>query len=140
MRKDLLFIRQSWTALRSALVFPRMARGFASLQSRVTALPHLYGKSAPMARISRPLLSQWPLPVACCGEWTPDGRNYIFVGDTISAFNLFSLREPPGLLRRSSSAPAQLTAGPLSFFTVVPSTDGKKLFERDPAARAACSL
>jgi Tol biopolymer transport system component len=41
-----------------------------------------------------------------------------------------------GFFRRSSSAPAQLTAGPLLFYTVIPSTDGKKLFVNATQQRA----
>ena len=38
------------------------------------------------------------------------------------------MREPVGLFRRRSSAPFQLTTGPLSFNALAPSPDGKKLF------------
>ena len=38
------------------------------------------------------------------------------------------MREPSGLFHRHSSAPFQLTTGPLSFESLVPSADGKKLF------------
>ena len=38
------------------------------------------------------------------------------------------MRESAGLFHRHSSTPFRLTTGPLSFESVVPSTDGKKLF------------
>ena len=75
------------------------------------------------------LLPQWRGPqFVCCGEWTPDGRNYVFTGGTISSLNLYALRERTGILRRPSSTPVQLTTGPLLFYAAIPSADSKKLF------------
>jgi serine/threonine protein kinase/Tol biopolymer transport system component len=67
-------------------------------------------------------------PSECCGAWTPDGRYYFFVNSTPSGDNVWVMRESPGLFHRHSSAPFQLTTGPLSFRSLVPSADGKKLF------------
>jgi eukaryotic-like serine/threonine-protein kinase len=84
-----------------------------------------------------PLLPQWRThSAACCGEWTPDGRNYVFASGTTSAFDLFVLREHTGIFRKPSSTPVQLTAGPLLFFFAVPSNDGKKLFTNATQQRA----
>jgi serine/threonine protein kinase/Tol biopolymer transport system component len=84
-----------------------------------------------------PLLPQWRgHSAACCGEWTPDGRFYVFASGTTSAFDLFALRERTGIFRKPSSTPVQLTAGPLLFFFVVPSNDGKKLFVNATQQRA----
>jgi serine/threonine protein kinase/Tol biopolymer transport system component len=60
----------------------------------------------------------------CCGVWTSDGRYYFF----LSGPNVWAMREPTGLFQRQSSAPFQLTTGPLIFNAMVPSPDGKKLF------------
>jgi len=60
----------------------------------------------------------------CCGIWTADGRYYFF----LSGPNVWAMREPAGLFRRHSSAPYQLTTGPLTFGSMAPSPDGKKLF------------
>jgi serine/threonine protein kinase/Tol biopolymer transport system component len=77
----------------------------------------------------RPLLSGWRSPPnECCGTWAPDGRYYFFLSQTPSGGNIWGWREPSGLFQRGPSAPFQLTAGPLSFFFVAPSPDGKKLF------------
>ena len=64
----------------------------------------------------------------CCGAWTPDGRYYLFLDFATSGGNVWAMREPSGLFHRHSSAPFQLTTGPLSFESLVPSADGKKLF------------
>jgi len=86
----------------------------------------------------RPLLPGWHNPsVQCCGEWTADGRYYVFVsGDTSSSSNLFALSDRTGLFRSRSSKPVQLTTGPLLFYSAIPSSDGKKLFVEATQLRA----
>ena len=72
-----------------------------------------------------PLLPGWHSPPQeCCGVWTSDGRYYFF----LSGPNVWAIRESVGLFRRRSSAPFQLTTGPLIFNALAPSPDGKKLF------------
>jgi len=68
-------------------------------------------------------------PLECCGEWTPDGRYYVFLSGGMNASSdIFALRDDVGFLRRRSPAPIQLTAGPLVYNYVTPSTDGNKIF------------
>ena len=67
-------------------------------------------------------------PAECCGRWTPDARYYFFLSDTASGTDVWAIRESAGLFRRASSVPFQLTTGPLSFGSMTPSADGKKLF------------
>ena len=84
-----------------------------------------------------PVLPGWHNPpTECCGAWTPDGRYYFFLNWTASGGNVWALREPSGLFHRHSSAPFQLTTGPLSFRSLVPSADGKKLFVSAQQGRA----
>jgi len=74
------------------------------------------------------LLPGWRNPPnECCGAWTPDGRYYIFISLAPAVSNVWAIREPTGLFR-ASSAPIQLTTGPMSFRALTPSRDGKKLF------------
>ena len=76
-----------------------------------------------------PLLPEWHKPPSeCCGVWTPDGRYFVFISRTASGGNVWAIREPTGLFRRRSSAPFQLTTGPLSFDFLTLSPDGKKIF------------
>jgi eukaryotic-like serine/threonine-protein kinase len=76
-----------------------------------------------------PVLPGWHNPPSeCCGAWTPDGRYYFFLNSTASGRDVWVIRESSGLFHRHSSAPFQLTTGPLSFESLVPSADGKKLF------------
>ena len=75
-----------------------------------------------------PLFPGWHSPpVECCGVWTPDGRYYLFVSG-FPGSDVWALRETTGLFRRRSSIPFQLTTGPLSFTSLTPSPDGRKLF------------
>ena len=76
-----------------------------------------------------PVLPGWHKPPSeCCGAWTPDGRYYFFLTSDSFGGNVWAMRESAGLFHRHSSAPFQLTTGPLSFESLVPSADGKKLF------------
>jgi Tol biopolymer transport system component len=78
-----------------------------------------------------PLLRGWHnLPVEYRGEWTPDGRYYVFVAGSASGTseNLFALADGTGLFRKPPSGPVQLTTGPLWFYSAIPSQDGKRLF------------
>jgi eukaryotic-like serine/threonine-protein kinase len=86
-----------------------------------------------------PLLPGWnPSSSACCGNWTPDGKYFVFLtSDKVATVewkeawgrvNLWALRERVRLFERSQRAPYQLTNGPLAVFFPTPSTDGKRLF------------
>jgi eukaryotic-like serine/threonine-protein kinase len=64
----------------------------------------------------------------CCGNWTQDGNYFVFASSRGATMNIWAIREKSGLLERASREPVQLTAGPMSFFSPLPSRDGKKLF------------
>ena len=77
----------------------------------------------------QPLLPAWNDPPAeCCGNWTPDGRYYLFESTRNGRTNVWSIRETPGLFRRSGRDPVQLTSGQIDSYRPVLSKDGKKLF------------
>lgn len=61
------------------------------------------------------------VPDACCGDWSPDGKEFYFQGLADGLSSIWAL--PAG-----SSKPVQLTSGPLSFRTPAVSPDGKKIF------------
>jgi Tol biopolymer transport system component/DNA-binding winged helix-turn-helix (wHTH) protein len=76
-----------------------------------------------------PLLPDWNKPAnECCGNWTSDGRYFVFQSTRNGTTNIWAMREQAGFFRRASSEPVQLTVGPLNYYTPVPSQDGKKLF------------
>jgi serine/threonine protein kinase/Tol biopolymer transport system component len=75
------------------------------------------------------ILAGWNQPSAeCCGDWTPDGRYFIFAVGRGAIFNIWALREGGSLLRRASRGPFQLTTGPTTTANPVLSTDGRKIF------------
>ncbi|HEX6505931.1 MAG TPA: protein kinase [Terriglobales bacterium] len=65
-------------------------------------------------------------PSECCGDWTPDGRYYLFIQQSVSGGNVWAVKEP-GLLGRSF-APLPLTTGPMWFNSLAPSADSNKVF------------
>ncbi len=77
----------------------------------------------------RPLLPGWNQPPAeCCGNWTPDGRYYVFQSVKGGSTNIWALREKTWLFGRASREPVQLTTGPMDLTAPLPSRDGKRLF------------
>jgi len=71
------------------------------------------------------LLPGWEnLPTQCCGQWTLDGRYFLFQARN----NVWAIEEKGGLLRKPNRTPVQLTSGPMTFYTPIPAKDGKKLF------------
>jgi eukaryotic-like serine/threonine-protein kinase len=85
---------------------------------------------APDGTHLKPVLPGWSDPPAeCCGNWTPDGRYFVFMSQRVpNSFNLFALEEKSGFLHRRNPQPTQLTNGPTLMNGGVPSRDGKKLY------------
>jgi len=76
----------------------------------------------------RPLLSGWNTPTAeCCGNWTPDGKSFIFQASRDGVSNIWERRESGGLWP-TSPEPSQITAGPLDFLAPSPSRTGDRIF------------
>jgi Tol biopolymer transport system component/DNA-binding winged helix-turn-helix (wHTH) protein len=76
-----------------------------------------------------PLLPGWNNPAnECCGNWTADGRYFVFHSTRNQMTNIWARREQTGLFQRGSQEPVQLTVGPLNYYFPAPSLDGKKLF------------
>ena len=79
-----------------------------------------------------PLLPAWHTPPdECCGKWTPDGRYFVFY----SKGNIWAIAEKDKLLGKANGQPLQLTSGPMTFSSPLPSKDGKKLFVVGALAR-----
>jgi len=74
---------------------------------------------------AHPLLLGWHIPPnECCGRWTSDGKYFVFQ----SKGNIWVRTEKGSLFGKAGSQPVQLTSGPMTFSTPLPSKDGKKLF------------
>jgi Tol biopolymer transport system component len=79
-----------------------------------------------------PLVPGWHTPAEeCCGHWTPDGRYFVFQ----SQGNIWALEEKGNIFGNTNGQPIQLTSGPMSFSSPLPSKDGKKLFVVGALAR-----
>jgi hypothetical protein len=82
------------------------------------------------------VLPGWQTPPMHTGfSWTSDGRYYLFSAwkgllgsGTFPAADIWTYRESTGPLGKPNPVPIQLTVGPLHFFSMVPSLDGKTLF------------
>jgi len=66
-------------------------------------------------------------PSECCGNWTPDGRYFVFQSSQGGTTNIWTIREGTSF-SRAGQQPIQLTTGPMSTYSPQPSTDPKKLF------------
>jgi Tol biopolymer transport system component len=104
------------TALRFTLIDPK------------TNSSSLWQVSADGTRL-HPMLPGWNDPPAeCCGNWTPDGKYFVFESTRNGATNLWAIREKGGLFQKAKHEPVQLTTGPMNLGQPVPSKDGKMLF------------
>jgi len=76
------------------------------------------------------LLEHWrPGDDVSSGNWTPDGK--IFVFQTVHNWgraDIWAIREKTDLFHKVSREPVQLTAGPLNFYSPQPSLDGKSIY------------
>jgi eukaryotic-like serine/threonine-protein kinase len=63
----------------------------------------------------------------CCARWTPDERYIVYKNRYEGRTDLWVLPMKSGLLHRSRQ-PVQLTNGPLSYRSPLPSRDGKQIF------------
>lgn len=71
----------------------------------------------------------WPAnAMACCGDWTLDGRYFVFQSDRDGVSNLWALEDKPDWWRRTNRNPVQLTFGPMNYDQPVPSRNGKSIF------------
>ncbi len=64
----------------------------------------------------------------CCGNWTRDGRYFVFESTSRNATTVWAMREKRGLLETKNPEPVQLTTGPMNTYGPVPSRDGKRVF------------
>jgi Tol biopolymer transport system component len=72
-----------------------------------------------------PLLPAWRTPPnECCGQWTPDGKYFLFQ----SGGSIWARAEKGDLFSKAAGQPVQVTSGPMIFSTPLPGKDAKKLF------------
>jgi Tol biopolymer transport system component len=64
----------------------------------------------------------------CCGNWTSDGKYFVFQAMRDGVVNLWATREKGDFWRKVSREPVQLTVGQMTAEAPLPSKDGRKLF------------
>jgi Tol biopolymer transport system component/DNA-binding winged helix-turn-helix (wHTH) protein len=75
----------------------------------------------------RQLLPAWPRSsLVCCGDWSPDGQNFVFEARRDHTSDLWLLRE--GRNHVASQEPVQLTDGPLRLHAPTWSADGSRIY------------
>jgi Tol biopolymer transport system component/DNA-binding winged helix-turn-helix (wHTH) protein len=77
---------------------------------------------------ARPLFgpgSEWS--ASCCGEWTPDGRLFVFAGSSERRADLWALLDGDDAADRQARV-RRLTYGPVAFAAAIPARDGRGLF------------
>jgi serine/threonine protein kinase/Tol biopolymer transport system component len=76
-----------------------------------------------------PLLPGWNKPAAeCCGNWTADGKYFVFQSSRGGLPSIWVIREKGHLFRKPDAEPVRLTMGPMDLLSPIPSTDGKRLY------------
>ncbi len=75
-------------------------------------------------------------PERCCGDWTPDGRYFLFQTNRDGGSRIWAQLEQRSLMDRSSTQPVQLTTVPPNFYMGIPLLDGRKLIVSAAQPRA----
>lgn len=74
-------------------------------------------------------LPEWhPGEETLAGNWSPDGKLFLFSAIHNGRSDIWVVREKGDVFHKVSHEPVQLTSGPLSFYSPQPSGDGKKIF------------
>ena len=64
----------------------------------------------------------------CCGNWTADGKYFVFQSTSGKVSTLWAMRETADRWRKVSHEPVQLTQLEMNAGSPLPSKDGKKIF------------
>ena len=82
------------------------------------------------------ILAGWNNPPAeCCGNWTPDGKYYVFQSTRSGVTSLWAMREKTGFWQKVSREPQQLVGGQANALSPTASRDGKRVFHIGALAR-----
>jgi Tol biopolymer transport system component/DNA-binding winged helix-turn-helix (wHTH) protein len=74
-----------------------------------------------------PFLPGWNAPASlCCGNWTADGKYFVFQSSIDWRTNIWAIRELAG--SQSKSEPTLLTNGPMDFWYPAPSPDSRRIY------------
>jgi dipeptidyl aminopeptidase/acylaminoacyl peptidase len=90
--------------------------------------PRLWSLSAD-GENAHPLRLDWPANASQqSGQWTPDGRHFVFSSDREERLNLYELVPPPWFAFWRNPTAARITGNQLPILAAVPTHDSKGLF------------
>jgi Tol biopolymer transport system component/DNA-binding winged helix-turn-helix (wHTH) protein len=75
-----------------------------------------------------PLLPGWSENREFRGNWTPNGKYFLFSANHRGNSGIWAIREKQDVFHKTNHQPVSLTQGPLHFWFPAPSTDSKRLF------------
>ncbi|MEW5977847.1 MAG: winged helix-turn-helix domain-containing protein [Acidobacteriota bacterium] len=88
----------------------------------------------------KPVLPHWSEnPSECCGNWTPDGKYFVFQSSHGGSDNIWVMRERIPFLNQDHHEPVRLTFGAISYRGPVSSRDGKSIFVKGTLLRGEVS-
>jgi len=91
-----------------------------------TRAPSLWELTFQGNKLSR-LLPDWSSPNSeCCGNWTADGKSYVFQSNRSGTSDIWVMHD--GGSFASPAAPVQITAGPLNYLGPAPARRGDRIF------------
>ncbi len=97
--------------------------------SLITATTQTLWEMGADGRNLHELRFNWPgNSMECCGDWTPDGRYFVFRSRRENISNLWALEEKSDWWRRANRDPVQLTFGPMNYYQPVSSRNSKTIF------------
>ncbi len=95
------------------------------LKSRATALWEMKPDGSGL----RQLFASWsPRSHVCCGNWTSDGKYFIFQSTREGVASLWAMRDKGDFWRKVNHEPVRLTVGEISAQAPLPNKDGTKVF------------
>ncbi|MBZ5593960.1 MAG: protein kinase [Acidobacteriia bacterium] len=64
----------------------------------------------------------------CCGNWTPDGKYFVYQSTRNGVASVWAIREKTAFWEKVSGVPVRLTGGEMNAYAPAPSKDGKRVF------------
>src|SRR5262249_25921956 len=86
----------------------------------------LWEVSSEGGRLQRLFTEEHEPLTQCCGNWTMDGKYFVFASTGQWESQLWVVREGGNL--NNARKPTRLSTGPMNLFAPLPGTDGKRLF------------
>ena len=129
-------LRKIWTAVgpvRSPFFSPDSRRIRATVYppqdaTREATSPWIWEMNADGSS-PHPLAMDWPKSAGSTeGQWTPDGKHFVFISGREGVNNLYEVISPPWFEFWKKPTVARLTGGQLDVLSATPSRDGKGFF------------